>query len=333
MNDGRPRALITGIDGQDGSYLAELLVGRGYDVWGTVRADPDAPRPNLAAVRDRLTVLTCDLRDRAALPAVIDHCRPRELYNFAASTFVPGSWDDPVTTVEVNATAVTAMLEAIRREHLDTRVYQASSSEVFGIPDETPQNEATPLRPVNPYGIAKAHAQLSAGAYREHQGLHVSVGITFNHESPRRPPSFVTRKVTRAVAAIKLGRERELALGDLDARRDWGYAPDYVEAMWRMLQQDAGEDYVLATGCTHTVRDLVGVAFAHAGLDPAGYVRVDQGLVRREVGAERRGDPSRAHTRLGWEPAVSFEAMIAEMVDHDLELLSAASEAATIPEA
>ena len=175
MRDGRPRALITGIDGQDGSYLAELLVGRGYDVWGTVRADPDAPRPNLAAVRDRLTVLTCDLRDRAALPAVIDHCRPRELYNFAASTFVPGSWDDPVTTVEVNATAVTAMLEAIRRERLDTRVYQASSSEVFGIPGETPQNEATPLRPVNPYGIAKAHAQLSAGAYREHQGLHVSV--------------------------------------------------------------------------------------------------------------------------------------------------------------
>jgi GDPmannose 4,6-dehydratase len=333
VNDGRPRALITGIDGQDGSYLAELLLGRGYDVWGTVHTDPDGPRPNLAAIRERLTVLGCDLRDRAALTAVIDQCRPRELYNFAAATFVPGSWDDPVTTVEVNATAVTAMLEAVRRDHPDTRVYQASSSEVFGVPDETPQSETTPLRPVNPYGIAKLHAQLSAGAYREHHGLHVSVGVTFNHESPRRPPTFVTRKVTRAVAAIKLGRERELVLGNLDARRDWGYAPDYVEAMWRMLQQDAGDDYVLATGRSHTVRDLVEVAFACAGLDPAEHVRVDPDLVRIEVGAERRGDPSRAQTRLGWEPAVSFEAMIAAMVDHDLELLEASPAAATTGEA
>src|SRR5947208_326935 len=310
MRDGRPRALITGIDGQDGSYLAELLVGRGYDVWGTVRADPDAPRPNLAAVRDRLTVLTCDLRDRAALPAVIDHCRPRELYNFAASTLVPGSWDDPVTTVEVNATAVTAMLEAIRREHLDTRVYQASSSEVFGIPGETPQNEDTPLRPVNPYGIAKAHAQLSGGSYWGLQDSPVSVWITFYHESARRPPSFVTRKVTRAVAAIKLGRERELALGDLDARRDWGYAPDYVEAMWRMLQQSEADDYVIATHETHTVKEFCEIAFARAGLDWKDHVRVDPAFVRPAEVDVLIGDPSKAKRTLGWQPTVRFKQLV-----------------------
>jgi GDPmannose 4,6-dehydratase len=329
MDDGRPRALITGIDGQDGSYLAELLLGRGYEVWGTVRAAVDVPRPNLSAIREHLTLLACDLRDPEALPAVIDRCRPGELYNFAAATFVPASWDDPVATVQVNATAVTAMLDAVRRDHPDTRVYQASSSEVFGVPDEAPQSEDTPLRPVNPYGIAKLHAQLSAGAYREHHGLHVSVGITFNHESPRRQPTFVTRKVTRAAAAIKLGRERELVLGDLDARRDWGYAPDYVEAMWQMLQQDTGDDYVLATGRSRTVRELVDVAFARAGLDPAEHVRVDPRLVRPEPGAERRGDADRAHARLGWEPEVSFEAMITAMVDHDLELLAATGVGAT----
>ena len=332
MDDGR-RALITGIEGQDGSYLAELLLDRGYDVWGTARVNPEAERPNLSAVRDRITVLACDLRDRTALPAAIDRCRPSELYNLAATTFVPGSWDDPVATVEINATAVTAMLEAVSRDHLATRVYQASSSEVFGVPDEAPQSETTPLRPVNPYGIAKLHAQLSANAYRKHHGLHVSVGITFNHESPRRPPAFVTRKVTRAAAAIKLGLERELVLGDLDARRDWGYAGDYVEAMWRMLQQDAGDDYVVATGRAHTVRELVDVAFAHAGVDPGEHVRVDPGLVRPEIGAERRGDPARARERLGWEPAMSFEAMIAEMVDRDIERLAAAPTAAAGGEA
>jgi GDPmannose 4,6-dehydratase len=332
MND-EPRALITGIDGQDGSYLAELLLGRGYEVWGTVREDPEAERPNLVAIRDRITLLGCDLRDLAALPAALDRCRPRELYNLAATTFVPGSWDEPVATVEINATAVTAMLEAVSRDHTATRVYQASSSEVFGVPDEAPQTEATPLRPVNPYGIAKLHAQLSAGAYRERHGLHVSVGITFNHESPRRPPVFVTRKVTRAAAAIKLGLEREVVLGDLDARRDWGYAPDYVEAMWRMLQQGAGDDYVVATGRTHSVRELVEVAFGHAGVDPGEHVRVDPELVRPEVGAESRGDPARARERLGWEATMSFEAMIAQMVDRDLELLAAAPTAAAGGEA
>jgi GDPmannose 4,6-dehydratase len=332
MDDPR-RALITGIEGQDGSYLAELLLGRGYEVSGTVRVDPEAERPNLAAVRDRITVLACDLRDRTALPAAIDRCRPDEVYNLAATTFVPGSWDDPVATVEINATAVTAMLEAVSRDHPATRVYQASSSEVFGLPDEAPQSEATPLRPVNPYGIAKAHAQLSADAYREHHGLHVSVGIAFNHESPRRPPSFVTRKVTAAAAAIKLGLERELVLGDLDARRDWGHAGDYVEAMWRMLQQDAGDDYVVATGRTHSVRELIDIAFAHAGVDPGEHLRVDPELVRLEIGAERRGDPARARERLGWEPAVSFEAMIAEMVDRDIERLTAAAAAAAGGEA
>ncbi len=332
MNEG-PRALITGIDGQDGSYLAELLLGRGYDVWGTVRAEPDAARPNLVAIRDRITVLACDLRDLGALPAVIDRCRPRELYNLAATTFVPGSWDDPVATVEINATAVTAMLEAVARDHPATRVYQASSSEVFGVPDAAPQTEATPLRPVNPYGIAKLHAQLTAAAYRANHGLHVSVGITYNHESPRRPPAFVTRKVTRAAAAIKLGLERHVVLGDLDARRDWGYAGDFVEAMWRMLQQEAADDYVVATGRTHTVRELVALAFGRVGLDPGEHVQVDEELVRPEVGAERRGDPSRARARLGWEPEMPFEAMIAGMVDRDLELLSSAPTAAAAREA
>ena len=327
MSENGPRALITGIDGQDGSYLAELLLGRGYDVWGTVREDPDAARPNLAAIHERITLVTCDLRDSGALPAAIESCRPDELYNLAATTYVPQSWDDPLQTIQVNATAVTAMLDAVARRHRDTRVYQASSSEVFGVPAEAPQTEATPLRPVNPYGIAKLHAQLSAAAYREREGLHVSVGITYNHESPRRPPSFVTRKVTRAAAAIKLGLEHEVVLGSLEARRDWGDARDYVEAMWRMLQRDAGDDYVLATGRTHTVRELVDVAFAHVGLDIAEHVRVDPELVRDEAGAERRGDPARARERLGWEPTIGFDAMIAEMVDRDLELLGAASPA------
>src|SRR5256885_1272145 len=248
MNDGRPGALITGIDGQDGSYLAELLLGRGYDVWGTAREDPDAVRPNLAAIHERITLVTCDLRDPGALPAAIERCRPDELYNLAATTYVPQSWDDPLETIQVNATAVTAMLDAVARRHRDTRVYQASSSEVFGVPADAPQTEATPLRPVNPYGIAKLHAQLSAAAYREREGIHVSVGITFNHESPRRPPSFVTRKVTRAAAAIKLGLEHEVVLGSLDARRDWGDARDYVEAMWRMLQRDAVVDELRRRG-------------------------------------------------------------------------------------
>ena len=333
MSENGPRALITGIDGQDGSYLAELLLGRGYNVWGAVREDPDAARPNLAAIRDRITLVACDLRNPGALPAVIDHCRPGELYNLAATTFVPQSWDEPVETVQVNATAVTAMLDAVARRHRDTRVYQASSSEVFGVPDAAPQTEATPLRPINPYGIAKLHAQLSAGAYRERGDLHVSVGITFNHESPRRPPSFVTRKVTRAAAAIKLGHEHELVLGNLDARRDWGDARDFVEAMWRMLQRDAGDDYVLATGRTHTVRELVDIAFARAGVDPDEHVRVDPALVRDEVGAERRGDPARAREHLDWEPATAFQTTIAEMVDHDLELLGAPSPAAAGGEA
>lgn len=325
MGNRRPRALVTGISGQDGSYLAELLLERGYEVWGTVRDRPEAPRPNLAAVEDRLTLVACDLADPQALPPLLDEARPDELYNLAAATFVPESWDEPLATIAVNATAVTALLEAVCARHPDTRVYQASSSEVFGVPESAPQDEGTPLRPANPYGIAKLHAQLSAAAYREHHGLHVSVGITFNHESPRRPLAFVTRKVTRAAAAIKLGLESELVLGDLDAARDWGFAGDFVEAMWRMLQAEAGDDYVLATGRTRTVRKLVDVAFGRAGLDPGEHVRCDPALVRPEVGAPRCGDAGRARERLGWEPRMTFEAMIAAMVDHDLRDLADAS--------
>jgi GDPmannose 4,6-dehydratase len=321
------RALITGIGGQDGSYLAELLLEKGYEVWGVVRSQPSAPGANLQAIAGRLTLVQADLADPAALPAVLDRSRPDEVYNLASASFVPRSWEDPLGTVCVNALAVTALLEAVRRGHPDTRVLQAGSSEIFGPARESPQNEDTPLGAVTPYGIAKAHAHLSVAAYRSRHGLHASSGIAFNHESPRRPPAVVTRKVTRAAAAIQLGLQSELALGDLDATRDWGFAGDYVEAMWLMLQQPEPGDYVLATGVGRTVRELVDVAFARVGIDPAEHIRVDDALVRPRVGAPVVGDPARARAALGWRPRVSFEAMIGEMVDRDLREYGTGAEA------
>jgi len=318
-----PRALITGVAGQDGSYLAELLLAKGYDVWGIVRTAPAGPLPNLAAIQDRLTLVVGDLREPTTLPAALDRCRPRELYHLAADTFVPASWEDPAQTVRTIALGTTELLETLRRDHPAVRLFNASTSEVFGAAEESPQNETTPWRPVNPYGIAKLHAQLSVAAHRERYGLHASSGILYNHESPRRPERFLPRKVARGAAAIKLGLETELALGDLDARRDWGFAGDYVEAMWLMLQQDGADDYVIATGTPRTVGELVATAFAHVGLDPDAHVRVDPAFVRAPDPVARVGDPGKAAAILGWRPRTRFEDWIGAMVDADLRALRA----------
>jgi GDPmannose 4,6-dehydratase len=317
----RPRALITGISGQDGSYLAELLVAEGYEVWGIVRGSPTARLPNLDAIRDRITLVQGDLLDQLTLVDALTQCKPRELYNLAATSFVPASWRQPVMTAQFTAVGVTAMLEAIRLVVPDVRLFQASSSEIFGATTESPQSETTPLRPHNPYGVAKLYGHLMVSSYRERYGLHASSGITYNHESTRRPVEFVTRKVTRTAAAIKLGLENELVLGDLGATRDWGYAGDYVRAMWLSLQRDDGDDYVIATGESRTVRELVETAFACVGLDPDEHVRVDEALVRPPDPVPLVGNPAKAESQLGWRRETSFEDMIAMMVEADLELL------------
>jgi GDPmannose 4,6-dehydratase len=319
------RALITGVSGQDGSYLAELLLAEGYEVFGIVRGSPSAPHPNLANVRDDVTLLQGDLLDPMTLVDAISTAQPDELYNLAAASFVPASWRQPVMTAQFGAVGVTAMLEAVRIASPETRVFQASSSEIFGQADESPQRETTPFRARTPYGVAKLHGHLMVGAYRERYGMHLSSGIAYNHESPRRPPEFVTRKVTRAAAAIKLGLEQELRMGDLDATRDWGYAGDFVRAMWRMLQEDTGGDYVLATGRGHSVRELVDAAFGHLGLTASDHVVVDPQFVRPPEPVALVGDPTLARERLGWAPETSFGDMIAEMVEADLALLGGGS--------
>jgi GDPmannose 4,6-dehydratase len=309
------RAIVTGAGGQDGSYLAELLLERGYDVVGLVR---DAARdyPNLAAVRDRVQLVQADMLDREALTAVLREHAPREVYNLASPSFVPRSWKYPVETAEFAAVGVTSLLEAIRAVDPTIRVYQASSSEIFGEPAETPQTESTPLGPVTPYGVAKAYGHFIIGSYRRRYGLHASGGILYNHESPRRPLDFLPSKVAHGVAAIAAGRETELVLGDLDAQRDWGYARDYVEAMWRIVQQDESRDYVIATGEFHSVRELVETAFGHVGLDWHEHVRVDESLKRGQAELHRLvGDASRAREQLDWSPSVSFEELVALLVD------------------
>jgi GDPmannose 4,6-dehydratase len=316
------RALITGITGQDGSYLAELLLEKGYEVHGMVRRSSTETFQRLERIRDDIVLHTGDLLDQRSLGDVLRDCEPDEIYNLAAMSFVAASWSQPVLTAEFTAVGVTRILEAMREVVPEARFYQASSSEMFGMVQEVPQTERTPFYPRSPYGVAKCYGHFIAVNYRESYDLFACSGILFNHESPRRGLEFVTRKVTHAAAAIKLGMREELRLGNLDAMRDWGYAKDYVEAMWLMLQQDEPDDFVIATGESHTVRRLVDVAFDHAGLDPERHVRVDPDLMRPAEVEHLVGDPSKAREKLGWEPRTSFEELVRLMVDADVELLA-----------
>jgi GDPmannose 4,6-dehydratase len=312
------RALITGIGGQDGSLLAELLLDRGYGVYGVAQRAHEEYE-NLAAIRDRIEVVRTDLLDQGALRAALEEAQPHEVYNLASPSFVPQSWDAPVATAEFAAVGVTSLLEAVRAVAPEARVYQASSSEIFGAPSESPQTESTKLHPVTPYGVAKAYGHLIVGSYRARYGLHLCSGILYNHESPRRPESFLPRKVAVGVARIVNGLQDELVVGDLSARRDWGYAGDYVNAMWLALQHDEPGDYVVASGRSHSVEQLIECAFEHAGLDWREHVRVDPALVRGKAELhDLVGDASRAHEVLGWEPEVSFDELVRLLVDADL---------------
>jgi GDPmannose 4,6-dehydratase len=320
--------MITGIGGQDGSYLAELLLERDYEVFGVVRRAPSAGYENLEPIRERIELLQADLLDERSLVNALESSRPHEVYNLASVSFVPMSWQQPVLTAEFAAVGVTTMLESIRAVDDGIRFYQASSSEIFGESQELPQTERTPLSPVTPYGVAKAYGHFIVGSYRRRYGLHASSGILYNHESPRRPLDFVTRKIAHAAAGIKLGLQGELWLGNLDARRDWGFAGDYVRAMFLMLQQDEPGDYVIATGQAHSVRELVEVAFEHLGLDPDEYLHLDSSLERGKAELhDLVGDPAKARERLGWEPTVSFEELVCLLVDVDLERLAAGAPA------
>ena len=315
------RALITGITGQDGSYLAELLLEKGYEVHGMVRRSSEEKFERIAHLRDRVTLHQGDLLDQFSLAALLSSVEPDEVYNLAAQSFVPTSWNQPVLTGEFTALGATKMLEAIRHTRPKARFYQASSSEMFGKVREVPQNELTPFYPRSPYGVAKAYGHFITVNYRESFGLHAVSGILFNHESPRRGLEFVTRKVTWAAARIKGGLQERLPMGNLDAKRDWGFAGDYVDAMWRMLQQDEPDDYVVATGETHTVRELCEIAFARVGLDWQKHVFVDPKFVRPAEVDLLVGDPAKAKRKLGWEPKVRFRKLVEMMVDADLERL------------
>lgn len=315
------RALVTGVGGQDGSLLAELLLEQGYEVIGAVRRAP-AEYENLAGVRDRIELIQADLLDQLSLVEALQAHRPSEVYNLASPSFVPLSWRQPVLTAEFAAVGVTALLEAIRHVHLGIRFYQASSSEIFGEPAETPQTERTPLSPVTPYGVAKAYGHFMVGGYRRRYGLHGSCGILYNHESPRRPADFLPSKVARGAAAIAAGLQSDLWLGDLEARRDWGFAGDYVRAMWLILQQDEPGDYVIASGETHSVGELVECAFARVGLDWREYVHIDESLKRGTAELhDLVGDPAKARERLGWERSVDFEGLVGMLVDAELDRL------------
>jgi GDPmannose 4,6-dehydratase len=315
------RALITGITGQDGSYLAELLLEKGYEVFGVVRRLSAQNFWRIEHLLSRVRLLPGDLLDQLSLIKVLEEVRPHELYNLAAMSFVPASWDQPMLTGEFNSQGVTRVLEAVRQVDPSIRLYQASSSEMFGKVREVPQNELTPFYPRSPYGVSKAFGHYITVNYRESYGLFACSGILFNHESPRRGLEFVTRKVTDGVARIKLGLADELRLGNLDAKRDWGFAGDYVRAMWAMLQQDTPDDYVVATGVEHSVRDLVDGAFTHAGLDWQRYVKVDPAFIRPAEVERLIGDASKARRVLQWAPTVDFAGLVGMMVDADIERL------------
>lgn len=317
----RKVALITGITGQDGSYLAEHLLEQGYKVYGMVRRSSTEKFERISHLIGKIELVQGDLLDQLSLITLIEQIKPTEVYNLAAQSFVPTSWAQPVLTAEFTAVGVTKMLEAIRLVDKSIRFYQASSSEMYGRVRETPQNELTPFYPRSPYGVAKAYGHYITVNYRESYDMFAVSGILFNHESPRRGLEFVTRKVTHGVAKIKLGLDKELRLGNLDAKRDWGFAGDYVKAMWLMLQQPKPDDYVISTGEMHTVQELVEVAFGRAGLDWQKHVKIDKAFLRPAEVDLLLGDCSKAKTELRWEPTVSFKQMIEMMVDSDIRLL------------
>jgi GDPmannose 4,6-dehydratase len=325
------RALITGVTGQDGSYLAELLLDKGYQVWGMVRRASTESFERINHLTGRVELLQADLLDESSLREALRDSQPHEVYNLAAQSFVPTSWKQPVLTAEFTAVGVTKMLEAVRAVDPAIRFYQASSSEMFGKVRQVPQNEETPFYPRSPYGVAKAYGHFITVNYRESYGLFAVSGILFNHESPRRGLEFVTRKISDGVARIKLGLANELRLGNLDAQRDWGYAGDYVRAMWLMLQRDEPADYVVATGKMHTVGDAARMAFGHVGLDWEEYVKVDERFLRPAEVDQLQGNAGKARAELGWQPEVSFEQMMQLMVDADLERLAPAAAALTKP--
>jgi GDPmannose 4,6-dehydratase len=312
-------ALITGITGQDGSYLAELLLSKGYEVHGMVRRSSTETFERIAHLRSKIQLHQADLLDQSSLVSTLRESRPSEVYNLAAQSFVPTSWVQPSLTGEFTAIGVTRMLDAVRMVDPEIRFYQASSSEMYGRVQDVPQNEKTPFYPRSPYAVAKVYGHWITVNYRESYELYAVSGILFNHESPRRGREFVTRKITESVARIKLGLDDELMLGNTDAKRDWGYAPEYVDAMWRMLQADAPEDYVIGTGLQHSVKQCVDFAFAHVGLDPDDFVRVDPALIRPAEVDTLLADPSKARESLGWTAKTSFEELVQIMVEADLE--------------
>ena len=317
----KKRALITGITGQDGSYLAEFLLEQGYEVFGLVRRTSTLNFERIKHIQEQINLVPGDLTDLTSLLYVLRESQPAEIYNLAAQSFVPASWAQPVLTGDVTAIGVTRILDAVRAINPEIRFYQASSSEMFGKVQAVPQNEKTPFYPRSPYGVAKVYGHWITVNYRESYNLHATSGILFNHESPRRGLEFVTRKVSYQVARIKLGLANELRIGNLDAQRDWGYAGDYVQAMWMMLQQDAPDDYVIATGKTHSVERLLEVAFSSVDLDWKNYTVQDERFMRPAEVDLLVGDASKAKAQLGWEPAVSFEALVQLMVEADLSLL------------
>jgi GDPmannose 4,6-dehydratase len=324
MHMERRRALITGIGGQDGSYLAELLLEHDYDVFGVVRSGNLGDYENLAGIRERVHLIRASVLDQSALRIAFEQFRPHEIYNLASVSFVPASWEEPVLTAEFAAVGVTSILEAMRSVDPKCRFYQASSSEIFGQPEIVPQNPETPLVPHTPYGVAKAYGHMITRSYRQRYGLHASTGILYNHESPRRPVQYLPRKVARGAAEIAAGLREELVLGDLTARRDWGYAPDYVRSMWLMVQQDEPGDYVVATGESRTVKELVETAFTYLGLDWRQHVRTDATLVRGPAELHNLvGDATKTRELLGWSPSVTFEELIRLLVDAEVAHLKA----------
>jgi len=312
------RAVITGITGQDGSYLTEFLLEKGYEVYGIVRRSSIDTSDRISHLLEQIRFLQADLLDQSSLISALKEAQPQEVYNLAAQSFVPTSWHQPVLTGEFTALGVTRMLEAIRAVDPSIRFYQASSSEMFGNPIETPQRETTPFHPRSPYGVAKVYGHYITVNYRESYDLFACSGMLFNHESPRRGVEFVTRKITQGIAQIKLGRARELRLGNLSAERDWGFAGDYVQAMWLMLQQDKADDYVIGTGVAHSVNDFVQAAFRSVGLDAEEFVKIDSALFRPAEVDHLRADATKAHHQLGWKPQVSLEALVDMMVEHDI---------------